>query len=154
MPRAAKTPLKLKIVKSKEVPSTVVFSRSLLRPSPYVAKLQELSATPDAVLVIGDSAGQIISVRKAAEKLGLDLAFARSNGDVLVRIMTLSESQHRLFLLLREARTLNELKASDLELNVEQELKDLAAQSYASLDRQGKWKLTEEGLARLKARKL
>lgn len=153
MPRTS-TVTKLKIIRSKEVPSSVVFSRSLLRPSPYIAKLQELSATPDATLVIGDSAGQIISLRKAAEKLGMDLAFARNSGDVLVRIITLSESQHRLLLLLREARTLNELKASDLELNVEQELKDLAAQSHASLDRQGKWKLTEEGLSRLKARKL
>ena len=153
MPRAAKTPLKLKIVKSKEVPSTVVFSRSLLRPSPYVAKLQELSATPDSVLVIGDTAGQIISVRKAAEKLGMDLAFARSNGDVLIRIVTMSESQHRLLLLLREARTLNELRTAELELNIEQELKDLASQSYAALDRTGKWKLTDEGLAKLKARK-
>ena len=152
MPRAATTPTKLKLMKAKDVPPTVVFTRSLMRPSPYVAKLQELSATPDAVLVIGDNAGQLVSLRKAAEKLGFDLSYARNNGDVLVRIVTMSESQNRLLLLLREPRTLNELRAADLELNIESELKDLAESDHASLDKQGRWKLTPAGMDRLKAR--
>jgi len=152
MPRGQPSPPKLKIVKTKELPSTLVFTRTLYRPSPYVQKLQELSATPDAVLAIGDTTTQIMSVRKAAEKLGFDLLFSRNNGDVLVKIVSLSESQRRLLLLLREPRTLNDLRGASLELDIATELKDLAEAGTASLDKQGRWKLTPEGVARLAAK--
>jgi hypothetical protein len=150
MPRAAKSPTKLAIIKSRDVPTSAVFARSLLRPSVYTQMLSQLSQTEDAVLKkIGDVPAQVQQVKKAAEKLGLELLFARVNGDVFVKVTQLSEAQNRLRLLLREPRTVSELQAKGLELDLKFELANLAEQDLAQLDNKGKWQLTEAGIARL-----
>jgi hypothetical protein len=71
------------------------------------------------------------------------------NGDVFVKVTQLSEAQNRLRLLLREPRTVSELQAKGLELDLKFELANLAEQDLAQLDNKGKWQLTEAGIARL-----
>ena len=149
MPKASKA-LKLAIVKVKDLPSATVFQRSLLRASVYTEALLQLSATPDAALRIADNPGQIVQVKKAAEKLGFSLLFARIDHDIAIKIVQLSDSQRRLQLLLREPRTLNELRAANLELDLDSELKDMAKDGFAKIDTKGRWLLTEVGMARVK----
>jgi hypothetical protein len=149
MPRPSKSPLKLAIVKVKDLPSTTVFQRSLLRASVYTEALLQLSATQDAALRIADNPGQIIQVKKAAEKLGFTLLFARVERDIVVKIVHRSDSQRRLLLLLREPRTINELRGSNLELDLDGELKDLSRDGAARLDNKGRWALTESGMTHI-----
>jgi hypothetical protein len=151
MPRGKPTPLKLTLCKVKDLPSSVFFSRSLLRPSVYTEKLLEALAKPDMVIRISSAPAQIVQMRTAAKKLNLELLFARFENDVLVQIARDSEDQKRLLLLLRVPRSVDYLKAQKLELNLDFELDALSQRGLAKLNGKGEWGLTEAGSERLKA---
>lgn len=150
MPAKAKT-FKCDVVKAKDV-ADLRFSTSLARGGFWESKINLLRGDPDAILKINaDDQSSLTQLRTKAKKLGLTLLFARNGEHVFVRAWVPSEDQTRLALLLREPRTLLELRNAKLELNVEQEAQRLIAQGHA-LHRAGKYQLTEKGLDELVAR--
>lgn len=140
---------KLQFLEPREVSSHIVFRRNSARHSVFADALNRIAAKPGSALKIGTNLLQ--SVKNAAKKLGVDLVFGEDGADILVRIVILSESQRRLFLLLREPRTIDELKTKKLELSVEDELGRLSSQGLVKLDKRGNWQLTASGVERIPA---
>ncbi len=151
MPAKVKN-FKCEVVKAKDVPDVLRFAATLGRGGFWAQKINVLRGDPDAVLrIVADDQSSLTQLRTQAKKDGLTLLFARSGDDVYVRAFIPSEAINRLVLLLREPRTLNELRAAKLELNIEPELQTLIAHGHAQT-RGGKYHLTDRGQEELAAR--
>lgn len=135
---------KCEVVKAKDLPE-VRFAATLGRGGYWSDRVNLLRGDPEAVLKInaGDQSS-LTQLRTQAKKDGLTLLFARSGDHVFIRAFIPSEALNRLVLLLREPRTINELRRSKLELNLEGELQALIAHGHAQ-HRAGKYQLTDRG---------
>ena len=142
---------KCEVVKARDLPE-VRFAATLGRGGFWQDKINLLRGDPDAVLKINaDDQSSLTQLRTKAKASGLTLLFARSDNFVYVRAFVPSEAQTRLVLLLREPRTINELRGAKLELNVESEVQTLIGRGHAQ-HRGGKYQLTDRGLEELAAR--
>lgn len=143
MPAKAKS-FKCEVVKVKDVPN-VRFAATLGRGGFWAQKINVLRGDPEAALKIqADDQSSLTQLRTQAKKDGLTLLFARDGDYVFVRAFVPSEALNRLVLLLREPRTMNELRTSKLELNLETEVQALIAHGHAQ-HRAGKYQLTDRG---------
>ena len=104
---------------------------------------------PELLMKIGqDDASALMQLRKHAKACGLLLMFAKADGFLFVKGFIPSEEQQRLYLLLREPRTVDELKTKGLQMGLVGELQELQNRGHAQIHR-GKWQLTEAGSAAL-----
>ncbi len=125
--------------------SNLHFQESLQRQGYWVEQINRLIANPDKMLKIhADDSSSLQQIRNKAADRKVKLLFARQADFIYVRIWMPSEEQQRLVLLLREPRTVNEIKAKGLEVNVESELKYMSERAQAEF-KNGKWQLTKRG---------
>jgi hypothetical protein len=135
---------KCEVVKAKDLPE-VRFAATLGRGGFWANKINLLRGDQDAILKIqADDQSSLTQLRTQAKKDGLTLLFARHEDYVFVRAFVPSEAVNRLVLLLREPRTMNELRGAKLELNIETEVQSLIAHGHAQ-HRAGKYQLTDRG---------
>jgi hypothetical protein len=135
---------KCEVVKAKDLPD-VRFAATLIRGGFWQDKVNLLRGDLDAVLKInGDDSSSMMQLKKQAQKAGVTLLFARHGAHIFVRAFVPTEALNSLVLLLREPRTLNELRGKNLELNLEPELQTLIGHGHA-LHRAGKYQLTDRG---------
>jgi hypothetical protein len=122
-----------------DLPSNIVFGRNLMGGrGVWQDRFNSLQASPDNVLRLS-----------ANDQSGItQILWAKAGDFVYVKAFMPSEAQRALILLLREPRSLNELHARKLEVNVEFELQRLAQYGHAEF-RASKWQLTEAGIADL-----
>jgi hypothetical protein len=139
---------KCEVVKKREFPD-LQFNASLGKRGYWEQQVNLLRGDPDAMLKVrGDDPSSIMQLRKQAKDKGLSLLFAREGEFVFVCAYIPSEAQTRLVLLLREPRTVNEIRAKGLETDVESELQRMAQRGHATF-KNGKWQLTEKGTLEL-----
>jgi hypothetical protein len=124
------------------------FAPSLSKLGFWRERMAELAAAPDKFLKLrGDDTSSVQQAKHRAKDLGLKLLFAREGEFVFIKAVKVEGDQKRLLLLLREPRTVNDLKAKTLELDIDAELKALKVEGVAELNAKlGTWKLTEKGL--------
>ena len=136
-------------VSKSALPAHVRFATSLSRQGYWEQQANTLRGDPDKCLKLrrGD-ASSLMQIRAKAKKTNLILLFAEDGDFVYVSAFLPDENQSRLYLLLREPRTLDELRAKRIELNVEQELQRLLARGHAEF-RKSKWQLTAKGISDL-----
>ena len=145
-PKAAK--FKCEPIKRSQYPD-LVFNATLGRRGYWEEQINLLRGDPDVMLkLVGEDVSSVMQLRQRAKKAGVTLLFAREGDFVFVRAWLPSEDQSRLVLLLREARTVNELKSKGLEMNLEAELQSMASHGHAEY-KGGKWKLTPKGTAEM-----
>lgn len=150
MPRGVAKAFKCEILAPEKIPA-VTFSRTFNRMAFWDRKLDDLIASDGGALALAETdSSSITQIRTKAKKRGLQLLVARSNGHVYVKLFMPSEDQRRLVLWLREPRTVDDLKARRLELDVTSELARMEVAGQAA-KRNGKWQLTKEGEAQLLA---
>lgn len=125
--------------------STMIFNESLGKASIYVAKLNEAVNSDHVIQVAEGDTYMLQQLRAAAKKIPLRLVFAKDNGCVFVKPIRQSGEEDRLVALLREPRTVDELRAKRLELDIEGALQRLARGGFAHIFK-GKWVLTESGM--------
>jgi len=140
----AKRPDKIKFELVKPA-SGLVFIDSLRQDSVYVSKLLEAVNSDQVIKVLADDKYLLTQLKTAGKKMHLRLVYAKDSTCVYVKPIKATDQEERLILLLREPRTVDELKAKKLELHVEDTLHRLAKQGTAHLYR-GKWVLTEAGM--------
>lgn len=129
--------------------SDLVFASTLNRRGYWEEQINLLRGNPDTMLrIMADDASSLTQIRTRAKRSGLALLFARKDEFVFVRAWLPSEDQTRLVLLLREERTVNDLRGKGLTMNVEAELQALAAHGHAEF-KGGKWRLTNKGKTEL-----
>ena len=140
----AKRPDKIKFELVK--PATgLVFTDDFRKDSIYTSKLLEAVNSDQVIKVLAEDKYLQSQLKTAAKKLHLRLVYAKDSGCVYVKPIKASDQEERLILLLREPRTVDELKAKKLELHVEDTLQRFAKLGTAHLHK-GKWVLTETGL--------
>lgn len=123
----------------------LAFAPTLGRRGYWEEQINLLRGDPDGMLRLNaDDTSSLMQLRKRAKDAKLQLLFARDGEYLYVRAHIPSEEQHRLILLLREPRTVNELKARGIEVNLEAELQALATKGWAEF-KGGKWRLTPKG---------
>ena len=131
-------------------PTGLVFGdgRRMMR-SLYKDKLQAAIQNGHVVRIAAGDAYMRSQFMQAAKKLGMKLLSAQDGQYAYLKPIAPSEAQHSLLMLLREPRTLDELRAKHLELDLNVELQALrdhgAAEIVKHLNVQ-KWRLTEAGL--------
>lgn len=138
--------IKLEVVKA---PSGIRFADSVGRAdSVYQRKLSEALATDSTIKINAADAYMRVQLRKAAEKLRLRLVYGIEGEFMYVKPIAVDGELKRLMLLLREARTVNELEGAKLELHLGKSLERLDKDKLAhSLTKGGatRWVLTEKG---------
>lgn len=139
------TKVKLEVAKP---PSALKFSENLLGGrgiSIYAAKLSEAISADAAIRVMADDHYMRHQLRAQAKKMKLRLVFAIEGEYLWVRPLLVEGEQKRLLLWLREPRTLNELHAKGLELDIDSELQRLVRAGLVVLQK-GQYHLTGEGM--------
>lgn len=141
---AKATTFKCEVVKLKDH-RHLSFSSSLLRGGYWAERLNELLSEPDNLLKLAEGdQSSLTQIRTVAKKRGVPLLFSKATGFVFIRAWVPSEDQSRMILLLRELRTVDEIRAAKVELNVEQELVTMSSRGHV-VKRGNKWQLTDKG---------
>ena len=116
----------------------------------YKRKVREALATDGVIRILPQDSYMRSQIRQAAKKLNCKIVYAQDAQFHYLKPIALGEEQKRLMLLLRDPRTVNELKGRGLELNLEEALKQLAGQGLAHVMtagmNKGRWVLTEQGM--------
>src|SRR5271155_739340 len=122
--------IKLEVVKA---PSDLHFSDSLGKRgiSIYVEKLSEALNSGGVVQIAKDDTYMRTQLKNSAKKLGLRLVYALAEDFVYVKPIAVDGDRKRLLLLLREKRTLNELRAATLQLDLNSTLAEFRKQGIA-----------------------
>lgn len=140
-----KPSFKCEPVKIASVPG-LKFEPTIGRRAFWVDQINLLRGDPDLMLkILASDKSSITQLQVKAKKENVRLLWAQKDDFLFVRAWVPSEAQARLTLLLREPRTVNELKARGLELNLEAELEALAKRGMCAY-KAGKWQLTSVGL--------
>jgi hypothetical protein len=111
----------------------------------YVAKISEALNAGAAVKISSKDQYLRSQLQQAAKKLNVRLVYALDGDFLYVKPLAIEGEKKRLVLLLRESRSLNELKGKNLELHLENTLAELAKEGLAHLHKE-KWVLTAKGL--------
>ena len=134
------------IVTPEKLPS-LQFSRQFSRMGYWDQRLDALLASNGgAVKIREEDSSSLLQLRQKAKRRSIQLLVARRDGFVYVKAFIPSEDQLRLFLWLREPRTVEALKAKGLELDIVAELTRLEDAGHA-IRKDGKWRLTPAGMA-------
>lgn len=110
----------------------------------YITKVIEALNTGSAIKINVADSYLKNQIRATAKKLKFRLVYALEGDFLYMKPLKIEGEQERLILLLREPRTLDELKGKNLELHLANSLGDLAKNGLAHLNK-GKWVLTEKG---------
>lgn len=123
----------------------LTFSRSLMRSGFWTDKLRELAAIDGGVLKLARAdVSSLTQIRAKAKAMNIELSFASDGDFVYIRLVHMSDEQAKLLLFVREARTINEIRAKGYQLNAEKELQAFASCGWVVLHA-GKWTLTDQG---------
>jgi hypothetical protein len=123
----------------------LTFSASIGRGGFWAEKVTALRNDMESMLKLRfDDKSSLLQLRQQAKKIGVSLLFARGGDFLYVRVWMPDESQKRLIILLREERTVPELKNKGLEVDLISQLERFAAAGHAQV-KNGKWKLTQKG---------
>jgi hypothetical protein len=123
----------------------LIFAATLSRRGYWEEQVNLLRGDPDMMLkILASDPSSLMQLKNRAKKAGLALLFAREEEYLYIRAYIPSEEQTRLVLLLREPRTVNELRAKGLTMNLEAELHTMAQRGHAVFKKE-KWQLTDSG---------
>ncbi len=134
-----------------QLPVGLIFADQIARKdSLYIFKLQEAIDKQGAIEVLSTDKYLQMQIRKTALKMNIRLLWATSNGNVYIKPIIPSGYEERLYLLLREPRTMDELKAAKLELDLKSTLEKLIMNGLGNYISKGvhvgKFQLTERGI--------
>lgn len=145
MPKQKLNKTKLELVSANKLPAGIVFEDSSRKTrSVYVEKITTALADGSYICVLAADTYVKTQLQQAAKKLKVRLAYGHHGENVYIRVIQLSDQQKRLCLWLREPRTLNDLRAQKLELDIEAEVERLVLEGSVS-SKDGKYRLTEHG---------
>jgi hypothetical protein len=99
-----------------------------------------------AVTILSANKYMLQQFKNAAKKLKLRLVFAVDGDNLHIKPMRLEGEGKRLLLLLREPRTLSELKSKGLECDLDTELKIALGRGVVKEAGKGRYQCTEAGL--------
>lgn len=126
-------------------PSGLIFQEALRGTgSVYVTKLQEALSGDSAIEILASDKYLAHQLKSAAKKIRLKLVFATQGDRLYIKPIVPSEDEKRLLLLLREPRTMNELREKKFEIDLGAVVAKLRADGIAHVVRD-KWVLTDKG---------
>lgn len=148
MKRPAK--VKMQLVAAAKV-SHLTFSDALGgRKSVYKDILVQACQSGQAIEITDGDSYALIQFKVTAKKLKLRLLYAKSEGSLYIKAVRIEGEVHRLFLLLREPRSVAELEGKKLELDLRTTLSEQTntglVKAVVGKDKTERYVLTEAGL--------
>ena len=147
MSRAQKRPHKvvLKLADPARLGKISFYETIGARRSIYKDILNQSLQTDRPVEISVEDKYALTQLKQAAKLMKLRLVFGKDETYLYVKPLVIEGELQRLYLLLREPRTLSELQAKHLELNLKDTLENLIGSDQAKVVN-GKYALTEKGL--------
>lgn len=111
----------------------------------YIEKLNTALGKGQVIAISQADKYLVYQLKAAAKKINCKLVYAVEGERLYIKPILVTADLKRLLYLLREPRTMNELRAAKLEIALENELSKLAGDGMAHIHKD-KWVLTEKGL--------
>ena len=126
-------------------PSGLIFQEALRGTgSVYVSKLQEALSGDSVIEILASDKYLHAQLKAAAKKAKIKLVFATQGDRLYIKPVVPGEDEKRLLILLREPRTMNELRGMKFEMDIGATVAKLRADGIAHVVRE-KWVLTDKG---------